>query len=204
MILNLEDENDFEIIKALSMSRIPKINSLSLNYIPQDWEEVREFMEISIESLNEFHFNDESSSNIKSTNYISSLKEVVEKTKSQFSVDCTNFYQSDFENLISFSKHIEKIWFRGCRLPTDYECNFGENMEGWRIKSLDFSWSGSEGNSDWDSYPSRFKNLIEGIANCAPLRKSLKTICIKDWDYSIEDAQSVLDKYRLDAITIIS
>ena len=204
LALNLEIEQDMSLLKALSKIKIPKINSLLLSYVPEDWDECKEFIENAIEEINEFYFNDEWETNIESGQYIDSLRKVAQKTKRLFSVCCTSFTQTYFEMLISFSKHIEEIWLKGNTLSFDNEWNFGENMEGWKILHLDLSWSGDETKNDKNAKLKDFENLVKGIANCSQLRASLMTIWIKDWGYSTKEAQSILDKYGLDVVEVIS
>ena len=200
------NEEDKNILKALSELKLGKLNGVTLSFIPKDWEELKEFMENSIQNLNEFHFNndDDMDSNLESSDYLSSLEEVASKTEKRISVDWINFSQKDFEKFIYFSKHIWEVSLWYDQLQLEEECNFGENMKGCKIKYLDLSGSGNEMNGNWKIKPQWFENLIKGIANCNPFNESLKIICIKDWEFSKDEAQSILNKYSLDDVDILT
>ena len=191
-----------DLLKSLSKIQVPKLNSVALNEIPEDSDDVWRFMEYSIQNVNKFCFNLNSDFRIDVNKYLSSLNVVATKTKRMLNVLNTNFTQKEFCALISFSKNIEQLWLRDNLIPLDEECDFGDDMDGCKIKCLDFSKTGDKKHSNWMSNPKSFENLIIGIVKWAPLKASLKTIRIYDCGISIEDAQEILEKYDLNRIEL--
>ena len=190
-------------MKSLSKIKIPKLHNLTLNFVPEDWEELRNLMINSIQKCDKFDFNFNSDSHVYSSKYISSLWEVASKTKEIFWADNIIFSQKDFERLIYFSKNIEEIWLRDDILPLDKAWDFGDNMKNWKIKYLDLSNSGNSDLSNWEFNPHRFENLIKGISGCNHFKNSLKKISIEGWELSFDDARAVLFKYELYKVELV-
>ena len=91
-----------DLLKSLSKIQVPKLNSVALNEVPEDSEEVWRFMEYSIQNINKFCFNLNSDFRIDVNKYLSSLNVVATKTKRMLNVLNTNFTQKEFWALISF------------------------------------------------------------------------------------------------------
>ena len=206
------------LLKSLSKISIPRLKDLTLINVPKDWEELKEFMKGSLKSFNSFYFNLDAEDKVESKNYLSSLKEAAAKTNVSFSVDYTVFTHKDFEELILSAKYNEKILLRDGILCLDEEWNFGDNMEGCKIRKLDLSDTIIKSKKTKNSYPESnsnlessfeldsqpFEFLVKGISKCLPFSKSLKEIVIEDWNISVVEAQNILDKYNLDDIEIHS
>ena len=84
------------LIKELSKLRLPKINYYQLDYVPEDAEEVREFMRSSIQPMDQFWFNYNKQFQIEGSRYINELKDVAKKSRTRLYIYNTNFTSKEF------------------------------------------------------------------------------------------------------------
>ena len=139
-----------------------------MNYVPEDSEEVRDFMRNS-SIQNDFYFNNTKQFQIEGIKYIEELKEVAKRTTHYFYVFYTNFSSKEFCELVSAAKNVKHLIFCYDLIPLDEEFDFGSDMEGCKIERFYLRYSGGSSYSNWSQNPNRLENLIAAIAKCEPL-----------------------------------
>ena len=130
------------------------------------------------------------------------LKAVAARTVGEFYIKYTNFSADEFWGIIKATKHIKNVCFGYSSIPFYCEKDFGEGMENCKIEYICLYCSGGAAYSNWAANPIRFENLISSISKCAPLVKSLKTLEIGGCDITKDNAQEILNKYKLNGITL--
>ena len=140
------------LLKILSKLKIPQLNEISLNSVPEDWEEVRSFLSNSISKINELYFNDDREVELSASRYLECLKVVSTKTSDGFGVDKTKFSPDEFRQLVCAAKGAKQLYFYYDIIPLDEQVDFG-NMEGCKVELLGFNSSGGSSyvssNNNW-------------------------------------------------------
>ena len=172
-----------------------------MNYVPENSEEVRDFMRNS-SIQNRFLFNATKQFQIEGSKYIEELKEVSKRTTDYLYVYYTNFSSKEFCELVSVAKNVKRLYFAYDFIPLDKEFDFGSDMKGCKIEQFYLNYSGNSNYSNWSQNPNRLENLIAAIAKCEPLTKSLKRLYIQYCDIAKEKAQEILNKYKLNGVTL--
>ena len=80
-------------LKELSNIEVPKLNELTINYVPKDNEDLKYFMKNSVQNYNTFSFNKRNDYRIDASIYISSFWDIASKTLKVLSIYNTNFSQ---------------------------------------------------------------------------------------------------------------
>ena len=199
----MNNERWMSLIKVLWRLRLPELNYCYLNYVPEDSEDVREFMMNSITSLKQFLFNTAYLGQIEWAKYFEALKLAIEKTLTNVFIYCTNFSAHEFWDIVSKAKHCNNLYFYKWLIPLDNEWDFNEIKEEWKIEMIYLGSWGNPDHSDWIQNPKRFENFISAVSNCRALAKSLRKLNITDWGISKEYAEEVLNKHKLNKVTII-
>ena len=189
------------LLKNLSKLKIPQLNEIKLNSVPEDWEEVRSFLSKSISNINILRFNYDDKAELSASKYLESLKVASTKTSNQFFVDKNNFSSDEFRELVCAAKGTKKLYFVYDKIPLDEQVDFG-NMEGSKLEHLSFPYSGGSSYSNWNAHPMRFENLVASIAKSQGLRDSLKTLNISYCGITREKAQEILNKYNLKSVEL--
>ena len=189
------------LLKILSRLKLPKLSSIYFNSVPPDSEEVRLFMSNSIPTLDVFYLNHNNITKLEASKYQNELKIALSKTTNHFGVDSTSFKSEEFWELVSLAKHLKELWFRVDIIPLDEQPHFG-SMEGSILERLVFHWCGHSNLSNWKTYPMRFENLIAGIAQSEGLKKSINRLHISDCEITRDYAQTILNKYSLNSVTL--
>ena len=201
VIFNLSEGVYMNLIKELSPFKLPQIRSYQLDYVPDDSDEIRDFMTNSITKHSEFYFNLYNNRRVDGGKYLSSLKAVAEKTEETFSIRETDFSQKDFCELLAAAQGAKNLYIRCSIIPLDSEVDleqeFNSVMGNCKIEFLDLNNTGGSSYSNWEENPQRFENLISGITRCPSLVQSLKTLSIASCGLTREVAQKTLDKYEL-------
>ena len=117
----LNEEKWVKLLKALSNFRLPQLNYYQLLYVPEDSDEVRNFMRNSIPAQSQFLFNTTKQFQIEGSKYIEELKEVAKRTLNHFYVYNTNLSSKEFCDLISAAKNITYVYFSNDLIPLDGE-----------------------------------------------------------------------------------
>ena len=189
------------LLKILSKLKIPQLNKIVLDSVPEDWEEVRSFLSNSISTLNYFLFNTDWKIELSASKYLESLKVVSNKTSSKIFADKTNFSPDEFRELVCAAKGAKGLCFQCDIIPLDELVDFG-NMEGSKLEYLGFAYSGGRSYSNWKANPMRFENLVASIAKSQGFKNTLKTLNIYGWEITKEKAQEVLNKYHLKSVAL--
>ena len=92
-----------------------------MQYVPEDSEEVRDFMRNSIPTQNQFYFNISKLFQIEASKYIEELKLVASKTLTHFYVYYTNFSLNEFCELIPAVKNVKYLYLNSDLIPLDEE-----------------------------------------------------------------------------------
>ena len=117
---NLNEEKWVKLLKALSNFRLPQISQCNLYYVPEDSDEVRDFMK-NLSIQNYFLFNYTKQFQIEGSKYIEELKEIAKRTTDQFYVYYTNFSSKEFCELVSAAKNVKRLYFYYDLIPLDEE-----------------------------------------------------------------------------------
>ena len=197
----MNEDKWVNLIKALSNYSLPKINNSKLNNAPADSQETRDFMTNS-PAQNHFYFNNAKQVQVEGSKYYEALKAVAARTVERFYIYYTNFSADEFWGILKAAKHVKYVGFTYSSIPFDYEMDFGEGMENCNIEYISFQYSGGVSYSNWAANPVRYENLIASISKCAPLVKNLKTLYIGCCGITKENAQGVLNKYKLDGVAL--
>ena len=189
------------LFKILSKLKIPQLNEIILNSVPEDWEKVRSFLSNSVSKINRLYFSHDDKVKLSASKYLESLKIVSTKTCNQFAVDKTNFSSDEFRELVTAAKGAKQLGFRFDIIPLDEQVDFG-NMKESKLERLSFQYSGGSDYSNWKANPMRFENLVASIDQSQGLKNSLKELNIRDCEITKEKAQEVLNKYNLKTVTL--
>ena len=154
----------------------------------------------SIQNL--FLFNSTKQFQIEGSKYIEELKEIAKRTTDYLQIFYTNFSSKEFCELVSAAKNVKYLYFFNDLVPLDEEWDFGSDMEECEIEYILLNYSGGSSYSNWSQNPNWLENLIAAIAKCEPLSKSLKYLYIQYCDIAKEKAQEMLNKYKLDGVTL--
>ena len=189
------------LFKILSKLKIPQLNKIELNSIPEDSEEVRSFLSKSISKIKHLFFNNDDKVKLSASKYLESLKVAATKTSDKFIVDYTNFSSNEFRELICAAKGAKELYFYYDIIPLDEQVDF-ETMEGSKLEQFGFHCSGGSSYSNWKAHPMRFENLVASIAQSQGLKDSLKELWINKCGITKEKAQEVLNKYNLESVKL--
>ena len=189
------------LLKILSKLKVPQLKSITLNSVPEDWEEVRSFLSNSISTLKNLWFNEDCKVELSASKYLESLMIASTKTSDGFVVDNTTFTSDEFWELVCAAKGTKELSFRYDIIPLDEQVNFG-NMEGCKVERLGFSNSGGPSYSNWKEHPMRFENLVASIAKSQELKDSLKELWIYNCGITKDKAQKILNKYNLKSVAL--
>ena len=190
------------LLKILSKLKIPQLNEIILDSVPEDCEEVKSFLSKSISKINNLLFNTDRKVELSASKYLESLKVASTKTSNQFVVDKTNFSSDEFRELVCAAKGAKQLHFQLDWILLDDRVDFG-NMERSKLEFLSFYFSGGSDFSNWKSHPMRFENLVASIAKSQGLINSLKTLDIGDCEITRKKAQEVLNKYNLKLVRLL-
>ena len=180
MTFTLKDENWETLIKGLQNFDMADIKHYYLNSVPDDSDEVRNFMRNSVQNPSQFWFNWSKQDNIEGGNYVEELKAIASKTLDHFSVKFTNLSAKDFCGIVSAAKKCRNLYFNYNILTLDSELDFGEEMKGCEISKIDFS------NLEYSKcygfirtiHRKFYSKLLTAISKCDPLAKSLNKLNI--------------------------
>ena len=151
---------------------------------------------------NFFFFNYTKQVQIDGSKYYEALKAVAARTVEHFYIFYTNLSADEFWGILKATKHVKNVGFNYNSISFDCEKDFGEGMESCKIEDIYLQYSGEATYSNWAANPIRFENLIASISKCAPLVNSLKTLNILGWDITKDKAQEILNKSKLNGITL--
>ena len=85
----------------------------------------------------------------------------------------------EFAEILIAGSHLNSINFWCCKIESDNEWDFSA-MKSCKIEHFYLFSSGQDECSNWKFYPNRFLNIIKGIKNCAPLKKTLKLLQVSN------------------------
>ena len=199
---DLKEEKWLNYLTTLSKFRIPRFNTLYLNNVPSDWEQVGAFMKDSVLIHKCFCFNYTKQVQIEGSKYIEALKSVAAKVTDYLYINNTDLTGQEFWDLVSAAKFCLYVHFNYDLIAFDEKWDFGKEMDGCRINHLYFDYSGFHRYSDWGHNLHRFENMVAAISRCSPLLNSLNTIYISNWDITKAKAQEILAKYSWSKIVI--
>ena len=118
------------LLKVLSNFKLPEINDFTLDYIPADSEDVKQFMKNSVSTQKIFYFNCNKQVQIEGSKYFEALKAIAKKITDSLYIKYTNFSSNEFCEILSSAKLCKNIHFYSDTIPLDSECDFGSDMEG--------------------------------------------------------------------------
>ena len=191
------------LLKTLSKIKLPEIKYFEINYVPDDWAEVKDFMNNSIQTQTCFYFNFWKQHQLHWNKYLASLKDVALKTTRTIWIWNMNFSQTEFCEIIWASKNVKDVHLREDFLPFDEEFEFGDNLDECRINYLGLFRSGNNNYSNWKGIPHRLNNMLSAIANSPFFHNSLKVLGVGEWGINREFSQNALNKYGLDDIELL-
>ena len=149
-----------------------------------------------------FGFNNAKQVQIEGSKYYEAFKAVAARTVGDLYIHNTNLSADELLGILKAAKHVKNVAFSYSWIPFDCEKDFGEGMENCNIEYISLQCSGGASYSNWAANPIRFENFIASISKCAPLVKSLKILYIGNCDITKDKAQEVLNKYKLNGITL--
>ena len=105
------------------------------------------------------------------------MKEVAIRITRTLRIWNTTLTQEIFWLLVNASRRCSEVCFIRCTILTKTECDFG-NIDDCKIEKFSLKETGNPLQSNWEKYPKRLTNIIDGILKCQGLRNSLKEIDI--------------------------
>ena len=149
-----------------------------------------------------FSFNNTKQVQIEGSKYIEALKSVAAKVTDYLYINNTDLTGQEFWDIVTAAKFCPYLHFEYDLIAFDEKWDFVKEMDGCKINSLYFTYSGFRSHSDWGQNMHRFENIVAAISRCSPLLKSLSSINISNWDITKAKAEEILAKYSWSKITI--
>jgi hypothetical protein len=178
--IDLDTSNDEvkSLLKLMGKFKLPKLNDITLKYVEEKDEVVRDFMlSLEVEALNQFYFNYVCSKVIKIDYYTDALVKVATISHYKaFCIDNSEVNTENFKLLMTAAKNNELIGFRECNLTIDAEFSFGTSLDKSTFTELSLSKSGRADRSDFASNPERLTNIIKALGKCPRIKQNLKKI----------------------------
>ena len=137
--------------------------------------------------------------------YMKTLPELVNATTEEVFLNCLEFSEVEFGQIVRASCKAERLIFEECDIHCSTVLDFGSALK-YNIKILSFQCWGdtddSDRKADWKSSSACFDNIIEAIANSG-LRDSLQTISInRNQTLSFEKVQQKLNEKGMSHIAV--
>ena len=184
LTIDLLEPKDKELITVLSKYTVPVIDRYVIDNVPEDWEELKVFLKNSIpNNLYLLNFNNANFKCLTGSPYIETFKTLFSKRIESLSIHNTHLTRNEFWTIVKNGKYWNVLQFLTSYIITDSECDFGEDMEGWKIETFNFHSTGGTYYCNWLFNPDMILNIFEGIKNWKPLRESLKTLYLENCWY---------------------
>lgn len=193
--LDLAEIKYRKLLKALSKSRLPKLNKISIKDVKEGGEDVKKFIQNSVpDSIQIFFFNNNTpgSSLLHLDPYMDSLLQVAPKANVEFKIFRSSVSLAQFKSLVVAAKDWKEIGFYYCALLIDSEVDFSDNLDNSLFSILDLYLSGQSDRSDFATHPSRLKNILKGLGKVPKVRANLKKIRLQKAGLKKADVESML------------
>ena len=92
------------LLRILSNFKLPEIKDFTLDYIPADSEDVKQFMKNSVSTQKTFYFNYNKQVQIEGSKYFEALKAIAKKITDLLIMKYTNFSSHEFCEILSAAK----------------------------------------------------------------------------------------------------
>ncbi|CAI2359192.1 unnamed protein product [Moneuplotes crassus] len=201
--LKLKDPRYLEFLRAID-KRIPDATRLYIDYIPNNHEDVKYYLEYYFpEKVEGISFNYGSNETLLLDNYVKELVSIAPKVQKHMELHNFVMSQDDLMALLPSIKHLTWLSLKNGKLSVPSVPDFGYILDGSKLTGLSLSYLNKNFFANQGRDSSEFENLIEGLSKSGDFKSNLETILVHQCGRSKKEIQDILSRHGFEKVYVV-
>lgn len=154
------------LVRLLYIFRIHRIFDIILDNSNQDDEDIKDFLINSApDGYRTLYFNHTHNFRLNLSTYAHSILTTAARVENTFRIEHMSLTKDEFIKMLVTSKHCG-TWndVVDLKIDTIIHIDFRNSLDGWRIRYLNWEYTGSPTNSNWREKSSGFELIIQALS----------------------------------------
>ncbi|CAI2387464.1 unnamed protein product [Moneuplotes crassus] len=200
--LKLKDPRYLEFLRAID-KRIPDATRLYIDYIPNNHEDVKYYLEYYFpEKVEGISFNYGSNETLLLDNYVKELVSIAPKVQKHMELHNFEMSQDDLIALLPSIKHLTWLSLKNGKLSLPSVPDFGYILNESKLTGLSLTYLNKNFFANQGRDSSEFENLIKGLSKSEDFKSNLETILVHQCGRSKKEIQDILSRHGFEKVYV--